>query len=355
MGSRTFLRCLFACAVLLVVGVEPAAAQNLVRGNVVDGDGKPVEGATIHFEAVDFVNKRDTKSDRKGEYLFMGLQSGEYKVTASKDGLSETRTFRVGAETAKARLDFTLAAAKTVTTAKTVAAPGSIEAEAAAAKGKELAALQALASTAVAAQQAGQHQSAIASFNELVGKVPTCADCYMNLGASHLELKQYGEAETAFKKSIELRPSVEAYTQLARTYNTQRKFDLAAEATTKAAELAANTPATPTTPATPGADGAPASKTPTAIVGAAPTSETLYNQGVILWNSGKYAEAQKQFEAAVKANPKNPEAQYQLGMANLNLGQIPAARAAFEAYLEAAPSGPKAAEVKTFLTQLPKK
>jgi TolA-binding protein len=56
----------------------------------------------------------------------------------------------------------------------------------------------------------------------------------------------------------------------------------------------------------------------------------------------------------VKANPANADAQYQLGMANLNLGQLPAARAAFEAYLKAAPEGPKAAEVKTFLTQLPK-
>ena len=60
------------------------------------------------------------------------------------------------------------------------------------------------------------------------------------------------------------------------------------------------------------------------------------------------------FEASVKANPANADAQYQLGMANLNLGQLPAARAAFEAYLKAAPEGPKAAEVKTFLTQLPK-
>ncbi len=46
-------------------------------------------------------------------------------------------------------------------------------------------------------------------------------------------------------------------------------------------------------------------------------------------------------------------AHYQLGMANLNLGQIPEARAAFEGYLKAEPNGPKAAEVQTFLKQLP--
>jgi hypothetical protein len=43
-----------------------------------------------------------------------------------------------------------------------------------------------------------------------------------------------------------------------------------------------------------------------------------------------------------------------LGLASLNGGLMPAARAAFEEYLKIAPNGPKAAEVKTFLTQLPK-
>ena len=81
--------------------------------------------------------------------------------------------------------------------------------------------------------------------------------------------------------------------------------------------------------------------------------EAVYNQGVILWNAGKFAEAKEQFEAAVKADPNMAMAHYQLGMANLNLGQIPAARQAFEGYLKVDPNGPKAGEVQTFLKQLP--
>ena len=83
-------------------------------------------------------------------------------------------------------------------------------------------------------------------------------------------------------------------------------------------------------------------------------NHTDYNEGVVLWNAGKFADAKPRFEAAAKANPSNADAHYMLGMANLNLGQIPAARTAFQDYLKAAPNGPKAAEVKTFLTQLPK-
>ena len=139
------------------------------------------------------------------------------------------------------------------------------------------------------------------------------------------------EAEAAFKKVIELKPdNADAYTGLANVYNSQKKFDLAAEASKKAQELAGAA----------GASGA--------------SAEATYNQGVILWNAGKYAEAKDQFEAAAKADPNMAMAHYQLGMANLNLGKIPEARAAFEAYLKADPNGAKAAEVKVFIQQLPK-
>ena len=92
----------------------------------------------------------------------------------------------------------------------------------------------------------------------------------------------------------------------------------------------------------------------TSAAGGGGSAEALYNQGVILWNAGKYAEAKVQFESAVKADPNMAMAHYQLGMANLNLGQIPQARESFEAYLKADPNGAKAAEVKTFVQQLPK-
>ena len=82
------------------------------------------------------------------------------------------------------------------------------------------------------------------------------------------------------------------------------------------------------------------------------SAETLYNQGVILWNAGKIAEAKGQFEAAVKAKPDYADAHYRLGMAYLNEGKLPEAGAAFEKYVELAPNGQWAAEAKTYATQL---
>jgi tetratricopeptide (TPR) repeat protein len=346
----TTLRGILLFVGLLALFATPALAQNLVKGTVVDGQNKPVDGATVHFEATKFVNKRDTKTDKKGAFLFQGLQSGEYTVTASKDGVgTQTKTLNVSSSSALESVAFTLAAAPPASATGTAAgltlgtAPPP----------KEAAAIQAAAAAAMEAYKAERFEESVTKLSDLVLKTPTCGDCFLYLGNSYYQLKKYDEAEAALKKSIEISPSVEAYTQLTRYYNSQKKYELAAEMSQKASDLAA-APA-PLTPAGTGAAAAPAG-----AAGAAPpppptaNSETLYNQGVVLWNSGKYAEAKAQFEASVKANPGNAEAQYQLGMAHLNLGELPQARTAFEGYLKAAPDGPKAAEVKTFIAQLPK-
>jgi tetratricopeptide (TPR) repeat protein len=311
---RTYLfRSIVAVAVLCAVSVAPAVAQSVVRGKVTDAQGKPVPDATILFEATDANRKTQTKSDRNGDFLQVGLSSGSYKVTASKD--------KVGTQTLNANvrqgpnnpLNFTLS---------TTSGAGAADKEAAAA-------IQASAGAAVEAMKAGRHDEAIAKFQEVIAKVPTCVDCYYNIGVSQMAKQQYTEAEASFKKAIELKPdNADAYTALANLYNSQKKFDLAAEASANASKYAGG-----------GAAGGG-------------SAEASYNQGVILFNAGKFAEAKTQFEAATKTDPNHAMAQYQLGMTALNLGQIPDAVSALEAYLKVDPNGPKAAEVKAALPAL---
>ena len=83
MLTNTF-RGVLALAVLLVVTAAPALAQSIVRGIVVDAAGKPVPDAQILFEAEGANRKSQTKTDDKGEFLQVGLQSGGYKITARK-------------------------------------------------------------------------------------------------------------------------------------------------------------------------------------------------------------------------------------------------------------------------------
>src|SRR5581483_4562586 len=130
--------------------------------------------------------------------------------------------------------------------------------------------------------KAGNHDDAIAKFQKAIEISAKCADCYYNMGLAQAAKKDYSGAETSFKKAIEVKPdSAEAYSGLANIYNAQRKFDEASAASAKASQLA-------------GAPGAAAA--------GGGSADAMFNQGVILWNVGKIADAKKQFEAAIAAN-----------------------------------------------------
>ncbi|MBI4264147.1 MAG: tetratricopeptide repeat protein [Acidobacteria bacterium] len=310
---RTHLiRGALALAVVLAVAA-PAAAQSIIRGRVVDAQGTPVEGATVTIEATEANRRAETKTDRNGNFLQVGLPSGAYRVTVVKDTLKATQPAQV-TQGRPVELQFQLTPTSGLSAEEI----------------KENAAMQALAVGALEAMKAGRDEEAIQKFNEIVAKVPACADCFYNLGVAHSRRMEFAEAEAAFQQVIAINPNhADAYTGLANVYNSTKRFDLAQQASAKAAEL-------------------------TAATGGAGNAEAQFNQGVILWNAGKFAEAKVQFEAAVQTDPNMAMAHYQLGMANLNLGDIPAARAAFENYLKVDPNGPKAAEVKVFIQQLPR-
>ena len=317
---RTILiRSVLALAVLLSAAAVPALAQSVVRGKVVDAQGKPVPDAVILFEAQGVNRKTQTKTDRNGDFLQVGLGSGEYKVTASKDGIgSQTLPARVS-QGQNPPMSFTL----------TPAAPAGSGLGASADK-EAAAKMQALAAQGVEAMKAGRNDDAITAFTQLTTTVPTCSDCYYNLGVAYTNKKDYAQAETAYKKVVELKPdSAEAWTGLANIYNAQKKFDLAAEASANASKYSG------------GAAGAGGG-----------SAEALYNQGVILFNAQKFPDAKTQFEAAVKADPNMAMAHYQLGMTALNLGDFAVAVSSLESYLKLDPNGAKAAEVKASLPAL---
>src|SRR2546428_13209568 len=95
-GRHTWLFVIAALAIAL-----PAAAQNtaMVKGVVKDAMGQPVEGATVSIEATEGTNRKiETKTDKKGEYIQIGLPGGAYKLTVTKDKLgSLSRDIRVRA------------------------------------------------------------------------------------------------------------------------------------------------------------------------------------------------------------------------------------------------------------------
>jgi tetratricopeptide (TPR) repeat protein len=298
----------------------PASAQTGgIRGKVNDASGKPVEGASVLIESKGVARKLTVKTNKKGEFIQIGLYPGEYKITAEKEGKTAVAdNFRVGLGDPVV-LDMQLSSGVTSNSAE---------------QQKRMSELQAAFDAGVAASKAQNYDEAIAAFQKAAAAAPNCHDCYYNIGYAYFQKKDYAGAETAYKKATELKPDyVEAWNALANVYNMEKKLDDALAASTKAAELSSG-------PA--GAAGG----------GGGNAAPALYNQGVIFWNQQKYAEAKDKFEAATKADPKHAEAHYRLGMSYVNLGDMPHAVTAFEGYLAVAPTGEHADEVKQFIAAM---
>jgi Flp pilus assembly protein TadD len=311
----------------LVLGLAafdaPAYGQTgAVKGKVVDAKNQPVDGAKITIAMTDGMNRKfETKTNRRGEYIQIGLTPGGYEVTAEKDGLKQTFPVRVRIDTHE--VNFAL---KPGGEGVGISDEERKKAEA------RMHAIRTAFDEGVALNNAGKLDEAVAKFGEVAAQAPKCVECYTNIGSINLRKKDLDAAEAAFKKAIEINPnSADAYSGLATVYNSQKKFDLAAEASNKSQQLSA-----------------------TANPGGAGDASSSFNQGVILWNAGKIQDAKKNFEDAVRIDPKLPDAHYWLGMAFVNEGKLAEAAPHFEDYLKLAPTGQYAETAKGILTTIKK-
>ncbi|HQZ38138.1 MAG TPA: tetratricopeptide repeat protein [Vicinamibacterales bacterium] len=300
---------LVALAALLMLVPAALAQSTMIRGHVVDPEGKPVVGAVVLIEFKGGVaRKYQTKTDRRGEFVQLLTESGDYQVTVTAD--------KVGSQSAPVRVRLGQPADVNIT----LSAEGGLDPKAAEVK-KAF-------DEGVAASRAGDHDTAIARFTDVAAMMPGCHDCYYNIGVSYLQKNDEKQAEEAWKKAIELKPDyAEALSALATLYNNQKRFDEAAAMSAKAAAAGGSTSS---------------------------SADVIYNQGIILWNQGKIAEAKAKFEETVAADATYADAHFQLGMALLNEGKLPEAVGAFETYLKLAPTGQFAAQATAMVAQLKK-
>ena len=299
-------------AVLIALSMAaPALAQStMVRGKVIDAKQQPLPNVTILVESLDGSGRKlSTKTDKKGEFVQLLTASGMYRITASEP--------KIGTASNDTRVVLGKVSEMTIVLAPSTAANDSAKA----------AELKKAFEEGVTASRAGQHDVAIEKFTAALAISPACFDCQFNIGVALMAKKDEKGAEEAWKKALEMKPDyAEPLNALSTLYNNQKRFDEAAAMSAKAA----------------------------AAGGGAGSADATFNQGIILWNQGKIAEAKVKFEETIKMNASHADAHYQLGMALLNEGKLAEAVTEFETYVKLAPDGQYATQAKGMIAQLKK-
>jgi len=291
--------CLTAGLSLLValVSVEARAQTGIVRGRVLDDQGKAIEDAKIEMDYQGGVNrKNETKTNKKGEYTQVGLQPGVYRVTATKEGFQGGYVdIRIGLGEATYLPDLKLVSAA----AARAAAAGGEDTE------KANAELRQMAKDAQALAAAGKHDEAIAAFQALLTKnIAAPEEVHFRIGQLQAEKKDWAAAEASYLKVLELKPGHSGATiELANVYQLSGQKD-------KAAALMAQ-----------------------ASAAGAGDANVQYSTGVLHINAGRQDEAEAAFKRAIAIDPNHAESYYHLGTIALNQNNIPEAIKMLEKYL----------------------
>ena len=294
--------------VVLISASSALAQSTMIKGKVLDTKDQPMVGVAILIEPVGGTRKLTTKTDKRGEFIQLLTESGQYRITATDE--------KVGSAQTELRVSLGRTSEANMVLAPSTAANNDAKA----------AELTKVIEDGVTASRGGGHDAAIAKFQAALALSPACFDCQFNIGVAQLAKKDEKAAEAEWLKALALKADyAEAMNALSTLYNNQKRFDEAAAMSAKAA-----------------------------AAGGGSNADATFNQGIILWNPGTIAEAKAKCEETLKTNPAHADAHYQLGMALLNEGKLPDAVAAFESYVKLDPTGQYATQAKGMIAQLKK-
>ena len=312
---RTIRYISYLIFVLLAAGWAFADPTGRIRGVVKDTDGKPIEKVTVTIEATgDRPAKYTTTTNAKGEFVHIGIQSADYRVTPSKEGYVPVEYGYVDLHIAPSdkpvevnfKMQSVQQAAAKQKQQQAAEAPGHAEAE----KGVSL-------------LEAGKYDEAIAAFQKALESNAGSAVFHYNLAVAYERKGQIADAHREFGEAIKLKPDFgEAQLAQGNAYMREQNFEAAVEYLTKASELL------------------PANY------------NAAYNLGACLANSGKYAESEAAFRKAVLISPNEPIGHYQLAMSLLGQSKNAEAKTEFMKYLELKPDAADRADVEELLKSL---
>jgi tetratricopeptide (TPR) repeat protein len=356
-----------ASAAAALFALASFAQTSAIQGTVLGYDGKPLANAVIKLDRTDIKGALQTKTNKKGQWIYMGLAVGStWNISCVVDGkvAGQAMNIRAGLgdptesnfnlqkqqATDQARTEAIKKAAETgqvgdelsrgMTPEQKVALQNQIASQAAAMRQSK--ALQDAFSAGMTAKESKQWPDAIANFEKASQLGPTQSAVWAGLAESHVGLAQTKtgadfEAEMAkaleyYAKAVTLKDDdASIHSNYARAYAIDKKF---AEADAEAAKVAEIDP--------------PAA------------GRAYFNLGAILSNVGQPDRAAAAFKKAMDAN--FAEAYYQYGLilsgkasvdnATGKVTPAPGTVEAFQKYIELAPTGPNAQAAKDMIASL---
>lgn len=306
--STAFIPLVFSFAGSWVAPAAVLAAQAELatfRGKVTDGEGRPVDGATVRLTDLSRGGEVTFKTDGKGNFYRRGLRPSDYEISIEKEGFQSYEgrmELRAGEEK---RQDFRIV-------------PAATPAEAAFQKGIE-------------AFNQGRFEDAARAFEEVTRLAPEAPEGHSNLALAYVQLKRLPDAIQELEKAAELAPdSFRTWAQLGMAYVQVQRL----EAAVRAFETALSKEHDPS-------DNM--------------AFESWMALGALYFSDGKVTDAVGAYEKALVSSPGSAAALVSLGKCHFNQGDMERALERFRQVLAVAPNSPEASEAQAFIEEIEKK
>jgi tetratricopeptide (TPR) repeat protein len=187
----TKLRAL-AAGLLIAVCARGTYAQTVVSGTVKDLSGHAIKGATVSVENRDQPSALATTTDRKGRFVVTSLAPGDWYFSVQAPGYEMVeRRMTVGAEHRAMHFEVRLT-------------PGAVPSSLGGMTGRQV---QQRIDAAEASAARGDLDAAIATYNELLTRVPALTTAYLRVGALYERKHDTTAALAAYRRLAELDPA----------------------------------------------------------------------------------------------------------------------------------------------------
>ncbi|SPE26189.1 putative TPR repeat-containing protein [Acidobacteriia bacterium SbA2] len=341
-------RRLFAVAgtlAAMALAVSAFAQTGGLTGKCLGEDGKPLAGYTILVERQEMKWSQHTKTNKKGEYVYIGLSPASYKITlldpSGKQVFFQTQHVGIGDPT---EVNFDMAKERANTMKENPEAVKKVEE--AQKDQKQFTGLKATFDQATALFQAKQYADSAAMFEKALPlakdkNVPIVLSQMAQAYSKAADVEQNRDqrsqdqqkAVDTYQKALALSPNDPGlHNNLGSLYANMNKVDDAKAEFQKAADL-----------------------------NPSQAGNYYYNLGVVMVNQGKMDDASVALKKATDLDPNNANAFYWYGMALLGKAEtkpdgsvvpVPGTIEAFQTYLKLQPSGQWAQAAQASIDQL---